>query len=141
RTGGPRPRAGRGAAARPPLRPRSSAGRRRSASIRRAPAAPAGRGGAGARGWLCGGGSGGRREGVRNGAESGQEVGSPVDHGSILDSRPTECHPSPVGGEERRMSIVYNQSANRSLDRIGALSDGLFAIAMTLIVLEIHVPD
>lgn len=39
------------------------------------------------------------------------------------------------------MSIVYNQIANRSLERIGALSDGLFAIAMTLIVLEIRVPD
>jgi len=39
------------------------------------------------------------------------------------------------------MSIVYNQIANRSIERIGALSDGLFAIAMTLIVLEIHVPD
>jgi uncharacterized membrane protein len=38
------------------------------------------------------------------------------------------------------MSIVYNQIANRSLERIGALSDGLFAIAMTLIVLEIRVP-
>jgi uncharacterized membrane protein len=39
------------------------------------------------------------------------------------------------------MSIVYNQIANRSLERIGALSDGLFAIAMTLIVLEIRVPE
>jgi uncharacterized membrane protein len=39
------------------------------------------------------------------------------------------------------MSVVYNQIANRSLERIGALSDGLFAIAMTLIVLEIRVPD
>lgn len=38
------------------------------------------------------------------------------------------------------MSVVYNQIANRSIERIGALSDGLFAIAMTLIVLEIRVP-
>jgi len=38
------------------------------------------------------------------------------------------------------MSVVYNQIANRSVERIGALSDGLFAIAMTLIVLEIRVP-
>jgi TMEM175 potassium channel family protein len=37
--------------------------------------------------------------------------------------------------------LAYNQIANRSLDRIGALSDGLFAIAMTLIVLEIRVPE
>jgi TMEM175 potassium channel family protein len=36
---------------------------------------------------------------------------------------------------------TYNQVAgDRSLDRIGALSDGLFAIAMTIIVLEIRVP-
>jgi uncharacterized membrane protein len=39
------------------------------------------------------------------------------------------------------MTVVYNQIANRSLERIGALSDGLFAIAMTLIVLEIQVPE
>jgi uncharacterized membrane protein len=39
------------------------------------------------------------------------------------------------------MSVVYNQIANRSLERIGALGDGLFAIAMTLIVLEIRVPE
>jgi uncharacterized membrane protein len=35
----------------------------------------------------------------------------------------------------------YNQIASRSLERIGALSDGLFAVAMTVIVLEIRVPD
>jgi uncharacterized membrane protein len=35
----------------------------------------------------------------------------------------------------------YNQIAGRGLERISALSDGLFAIAMTLIVLEIHVPE
>ena len=39
------------------------------------------------------------------------------------------------------MSVIYNQIANRSLERIGALSDGLFAIAMTLIVLEIRLPE
>jgi uncharacterized membrane protein len=43
--------------------------------------------------------------------------------------------------EEGAMGLVYNQIANRSLERIGALSDGLFAIAMTLIVLEIRVPE
>jgi uncharacterized membrane protein len=36
---------------------------------------------------------------------------------------------------------TYNQIAGRSLDRVAALSDGVFAIAMTLIVLEIRVPD
>ena len=39
------------------------------------------------------------------------------------------------------MSLSYNQVAGRRIDRIAALSDGVFAIAMTLIVLEIHVPD
>ena len=37
---------------------------------------------------------------------------------------------------------TYNQVAgDRSLERIGALSDGLFAIAMTIFVLEIRVPE
>jgi uncharacterized membrane protein len=39
------------------------------------------------------------------------------------------------------MGFTYNQMAGRRLDRIAALSDGVFAIAMTLIVLEIRVPD
>jgi uncharacterized membrane protein len=39
------------------------------------------------------------------------------------------------------VSVSYNQVAGRRIDRIAALSDGVFAIAMTLIVLEIHVPD
>ena len=39
------------------------------------------------------------------------------------------------------MISAYNQIAARGLDRIAGLSDGVFAIAMTLIVFEIRVPD
>ena len=39
------------------------------------------------------------------------------------------------------MALTYNQIAGRSVERIATLSDGLFAIAMTLIVFEIRVPD
>ena len=35
---------------------------------------------------------------------------------------------------------MYNRIAGKNLERIAAPSDGLFAIAMTLIVLQIHVP-
>ena len=38
------------------------------------------------------------------------------------------------------MPLTYNQISARGLDRISALSDGLFAIAMTLLVLEVRVP-
>jgi uncharacterized membrane protein len=49
-------------------------------------------------------------------------------------------HTRPV--EQPSSAPTYNQVAgDRSLDRIGALSDGLFAIAMTIIVLEIRVPE
>lgn len=38
------------------------------------------------------------------------------------------------------MGRDYNQVAGRSVERLNALSDGVFAIAMTLLVLELHLP-
>ncbi len=38
------------------------------------------------------------------------------------------------------MRTPYNRVAGSSLDRLGALSDGIFAVAMTLLVLDLNLP-
>ncbi len=38
------------------------------------------------------------------------------------------------------MAVSYNQIAGQSVERLAALSDGVFAVAMTLLLLDLHVP-
>jgi uncharacterized membrane protein len=38
------------------------------------------------------------------------------------------------------MATLYNAIQGRSVERLAALSDGIFAVAMTLLVLDIHLP-
>jgi uncharacterized membrane protein len=38
------------------------------------------------------------------------------------------------------MPTLYNLIQGRSIERLAALSDGIFAVAMTLLVLDLHIP-
>lgn len=38
------------------------------------------------------------------------------------------------------MPLAYNRIAGQSIERLAALSDGIFAVAMTLLVLDVRVP-
>ncbi|HZC44543.1 MAG TPA: TMEM175 family protein [Acidobacteriaceae bacterium] len=39
------------------------------------------------------------------------------------------------------MVTLYNKIANQSPERLAALSDGVFAFALTLLVLDLRLPD
>ena len=39
------------------------------------------------------------------------------------------------------MPTTYHRFAGSSLDRLGALSDGVFAVAMTILVLDLKAPS
>jgi uncharacterized membrane protein len=38
-------------------------------------------------------------------------------------------------------TTLYNRIQGRNVDRLAALSDGIFAVAMTLLVLDLHIPS
>jgi hypothetical protein len=55
----------------------------------------------------------------------------------------TTCRAAPFTNRSRHhvgMTEPYNRFTGQSIERLTALSDGLFAVAMTLLVLDLRVP-
>ena len=57
-----------------------------------------------------------------------------------MSDTPTSATRSPLPGDTEPARTHYHHIAGQSLHRIAGLSDGLFAVAMTLLVLDLHVP-
>jgi TMEM175 potassium channel family protein len=61
-----------------------------------------------------------------------------IQFGPVKRSRPTPFGPALV--DSCAMTAPYNRIAGQSVERLAALSDGIFAVAMTLLVLDLRVP-
>ena len=54
---------------------------------------------------------------------------------------PARIDPLQAKGDGRAMRTHYNHLAGGEVGRIAALSDGIFAIAATMLVLDFHTPE
>src|SRR5579872_7163110 len=83
----------------------------------------------------------------RRSAEWLREAGAfPLLHGSRRRGRWNEIsfrNCTRVGREKKALGMIkhYNEIAGRNVDRLAALSDGIFAFAMTLLALDLRPPD